>query len=63
MDTSTSKKRPGGDIESPFATGRKIAKASTDTATPHTLVPPVPDEDVLTPEEVVMVRMIAPFNR
>ena len=61
MDPFNLKKRPGGAIDSSFATIRKSPKASPDSTTPYSAPPPLSGESPLTAEEIAMVRYLASF--
>lgn len=63
MDPLSPKKRLGGDIESPFAEIRKSPKASASATSPYSVPAVSDDDDVLTEEQIEMVRAIIPKLR
>lgn len=56
MDPMSPKKRPGGDIESPFALSRKVPKSTASAASPYAAPVPTASEDVLSEAEIALVR-------
>jgi hypothetical protein len=56
MDPVTSKKRPGGALESPFASIRKSPKPAAPAANPYQTQASVPQEPELTADELAKVR-------
>lgn len=55
MDPLASKKRPGGDIESPFASLRKAPKSAAPAANPYQTQPAPVSEPEITAEELALI--------